>query len=287
MDPNNYKIHKRPRPSYIPDAQTVSNRRQYARTVPPQTQRRSTGERRSTPRQPTLSRTSGANVSAPQPQVIKHSELNTGYQTPLPKPVVAKPEYTYQVDSDSQPKKPKSKLRKRFKIFIIVILIILFIGGCSAGAYYYYLKNRELPATRLDTKEAVAGVRKESEETEVDFTLYRTKKGSLFKSDSKYSNGRQNSWILTANSIKDKRQVVLTQQKVDNYFTTDPNGLDKLLQSVGENKAVPIKNGMSYIVKGGVTALTVKEQTLVIVRSTGELSNQEWIELFDSLESVS
>jgi len=244
-------------------------------------------EGRLTPRQAPSIRTGRSIVSASQPQVIKHSELNAGYQTSIPKPVVAKPEYTYQVDSENQPKRPKPKSRKRFKIFIIVILIILFIGGCSVGAYYYYLKNRELPATRLDSKEVVAGVKKESEETEVDFTLYRTKRGSLFKSDSKYSNGKQNSWILTANSTKDKRQVVLTQQKVDNYFTTDPNGLDKLLQSVGENKAVPIKNGMSYIVKGGVTALTVKEQTLVIVRSTGELSNQEWIELFDSLESVS
>lgn len=258
MDPNNYRIHKRPQPSYRPRQQQPLHSRVTPRPAPVNTPL--------TPHQKTPKQTTNNPYNRVQQPISMP-----------PRPSASKAEYTITAPVQSAPKSKKQSKHKILKRFIIFLIVLAVLGSAAAAGYYYYKKSGT--PVKADTEQT------NQTPTSVDFTLYKTKEGSLFKSGTNYEPGKQQSQILTANSTKDNRQVVITQQKVDKYFTTDPNGLDNLVKTTGANNAVSTNYGMSYIVTGNTTALTVRGETLIIVRSTGELTTQEWVGLFNSLES--
>jgi Tfp pilus assembly major pilin PilA len=281
MDPNNYRIHKRRAPSHTPRLQTgsyLTSRQSSALNRPIKPIRL---EPKAKTHLNTVAKIPTNNQTYRRKPVEVGSQQALLRQNPitLPRKPAGSVEYTISAPANNKHKVKKSK--KKLLIGVMIVMAILATVAVFAGlGYYYYNKKAEpveaspVSKTQPQTSKAI----------NADFVLYKTKNGSLFKSEQNYEDGKQNSKVLIANSTKDNKQVVITQQKVDKYFTTDPNGLDKLLISVGENSQVPIKDGMSYIVKGNTTAMTVKGETLVVIRSTAELSQGDWIELFDSLE---
>lgn len=235
-----------------------------------------------------------SNAKPPQKPLLRHNvaqQQAVQSRPPLtrqpivtspPKPTPSRAEYTLSAPVPDAPK-VKMKKSKTKKLLLTTLLILIIFSLAAAGGYLYYQKTSTKAQSTISQS---SGTQPTTTPLAVDFALYKPNWNSSFKPEDNYSDGKQQSKILIANSKNDNRQIVMTQQKVDNYFETDPNGLAKLLASTGSYNTAPLNNGMSYIVKGGTTAMVVKGTTLIIVRSTGVLNTQEWTDLFNNLESA-
>jgi hypothetical protein len=123
-----------------------------------------------------------------------------------------------------------------------------------------------------------------------NFIVFGPKTGSTFSATRADYSGDPTTGAISVEAKStlpsDNRRITISEQKVPSNFEADPYGLKNLLVSVGKTYKVSTQNGTSYIVEAYTTALTVRGETLIFIRTTEALTSQEWIAVFDSLQPV-
>jgi hypothetical protein len=160
-------------------------------------------------------------------------------------------------------------------LLVVVSLVIFNNDGAKSSTSQSQSQNE------VSSNSAVASA---------DFIVFGPKTGSTFTATrADYSRDPSTGSItVEAKSSEDgdARRITISEQKVPSNFETDPYGLKNLLVSVGKTYKVATKNSTSYIVEAYSTALTVRGETLLFVRTTEALTTQEWVDLFDSLQPI-
>ena len=172
-----------------------------------------------------------------------------------------------------------SKNHKTLKKVMLAILIVLILLATSAcGGYFYYKSFSNSPNASAQPGNMPNNA------NQAHFAVY-VPKNNQFVVATNFKDGPQSSMVIVANSNSDDRQITISQRQVDRYFSTDPSGLQSLLKSLNLDIGdyTKINNGTSYIVSDFKTALTIKEDILIIIKSTASLDTQEWVDLFNSL----
>jgi hypothetical protein len=242
-----------------------------------------------------ISAVNGQSIKPPKSQ-SKPTPFNQPVQklAPQQSPLGPKAEAVYFAPVKT---KKKRKTKGIFKKALIVLLVITLLGLLAGGGYFGYKKYKESkkPVVSSNTepsndKNGVNASVSTNPILSADYIVYGTKQGSLFVTNKSEYTQDPNvaSVIVVAKSSypNDNREITINQQKVASNFSSDPQGLKKIADSIGPNTPLTTTNGTSYIITGNATGLTVIGATLISVRTSASLAIAEWQQIFNDLQPV-
>jgi hypothetical protein len=190
----------------------------------------------------------------------------------------------------SKPQNDKKHYKKLITTSLIIIVTIILI---AIGAYFIYEKIRSKPQPEANSNSSQTSSNYKKTTNPVlaaDYIVYGIKPNSLFTTDKNSYQQESNAPIIktVAKSTypNDKRELTISQQKVDATFSTDPEGLKKMADSIGPNTTLTTNKGTSYIITGNATGIVAIGATLISVRTSASLALLEWQQFFNDLEPV-
>ncbi len=195
--------------------------------------------------------------------------------------------------------KKKHKTKRIIKKVLIILLVMALLGLLAGGGYFGYKKYKEskkpVVSSNVESTKAVNTSGNSSKSNvnpilDADYIVYGTKAGSLFvtnKADYTQDPNLASIKVVAKSTYpNDNREITINQQKVASNFSTDPQGLKKMADSIGPNTPLTTTNGTSYIITGNATGLTAIGATLVSVRTSASLAMAEWQQIFNDLQPV-
>lgn len=193
------------------------------------------------------------------------------------------------------PVKVKKKHKsRRIKKLIITFFVIILFGLLATGGYIGYKKYEESREIASNTVKAEANTNSETVGSnpilDADFIVYGTKENSLFttnKTDYVHDSSAMVIKVTAKSSYpNDKREITISQQKVASNFSSKPEGLKQIADSMGPNTSLITTNGTSYIITGNATGIIFMGSTLITIRTSASLALAEWQQIFNDLEPI-
>ncbi len=183
-------------------------------------------------------------------------------------------------DDSSEPEEHKPHHKKSKKSTLVVVLVsVLLTASVMAGGFVVATRHKK---TVPIVPPAIAA--------QVSFTIYVPNNAVYSYTDKDITYDVTNK-VLTVAVKKGSTEYILNEQSTPDTFSDIPQYYDKLLESMNEYKQFESPSGHVTLtrpkeLKGGQTAVLKEKGTLLFIRPSTEVSEDDWRYFFKELTAL-